>query len=75
VNINNPDADAAKGLYAARARTIGQMVAAGVLVGGIKGRLPSTAFAITIEGALRMGRYQGINIRKFVTDNREKFRA
>jgi len=75
VNVNDPDSPTARGLYQARGRTIQQLVGDGVLVGGIAGRLPTDAFAVTVEQALRVGRFQGVNIRKFVTDNRDKFRG
>jgi hypothetical protein len=75
VDLNSPDSDTAKGLFQARNNTIGDLVAAGVLVAGIAGRLPTDAFKLTVDQALRMGRFEGVNVRKFVTDQRDKFRG
>jgi hypothetical protein len=75
VNLNDPDSDTAIGLFNSRNQTIQSLVNAGILVGGIRGRLPSDAYDLTVDQALRKPRFQGVNVRKFVTDQRDKFRG
>jgi hypothetical protein len=75
VDLSDPDSDTARGLYNLRNQTIQSLVDTGVLVGGIKERLPTNAYNLTIDEALRIGRFEGVNVRKFVTDQRDKFRG
>jgi hypothetical protein len=77
VDLNLPDSDIARGLFNSRNQTIQSLVDDGVLVGGIKARLPTDAYNLTIDKALRLpkGLFEGVKVRKFVTDQRDKFRG
>jgi hypothetical protein len=75
VRLQTPDSDTARGLYKMRGQTIQTMVDAGVLVGGIAARLPTDAYNLTVTQALTIGIFQGVKVRKFVTDQRDKFRG
>jgi len=75
VNLNQPDSETAKGLYAARNNTIQSLIGSGVLVASVGRRLPDEALHNTVDWALRIGRFQDVNVRKFVTDQRDKFRG
>jgi hypothetical protein len=41
--------------------------------GRIKDILPTDALDMTVEEALRKGKVQGVNVRKLITDTRDKF--
>jgi hypothetical protein len=75
VNINNPDSDTAMGLYRSRNDEIQSLIGAGVLVASVARALPGPALTNTVDWALRIGRFEGVNVRKFVTDQRDKFRG
>ena len=75
VNIGDPNSETAIDLFKLRNDTIQTMIDKGILVGSVKERIPSQALSLTITDALRKGRFENVNIRKFVTDQRDKFRG
>lgn len=59
-------------LYANRAKTVQEFISI-ARKGGVKEVLPEAVKKMTLEEALKKGIIGGVNVRKILTDNRDKF--
>ncbi len=71
-NLGSINSPTSRQLYENRALTVEAYVGK-FRKGGVKGVLPSEAKNITVAEALKRGRIGNVNVRKLITDLRDKF--
>lgn len=68
----NPNSPTTRQLYENRDLTVQEYVSR-FRKGNINAVLPETAKSMSVEDAVKVGRIENVNIRKLLTDNRDKF--
>jgi len=71
-NLGNTNSPISRQLYENRALTVETYIGK-FRKGGVKGVLPSEAKNMTVAEALKRGRIGNVNVRKLITNLRDKF--
>lgn len=72
VKLGNPASETNQQLFENRAKTVQEYVSL-FKKGGMNSKLPDGAKALTVEQGLQAGEVENVNVRKLLTDLREKF--